>query len=99
MSTPATATAVAPAGRPCRRKRPAPHFHRYSYQSLRPPVRVAFPELPAAPVGVALQRHAGAASLPTARVPHHRARGHPAAPHTVATGHGATAQAPPGSPR
>src|SRR3546814_21170266 len=75
MSTPATATAVAPAGRPCRRKRPAPHFQRYSYQSLRPPVRVAFPELHAAPVGVAVQRHAGAAFFHTERLAHHGDRG------------------------
>src|SRR3546814_9366994 len=72
MPTPATATAVAPAGRPCRRKRPTPRFQRYSYQSLRPPVRVAFPELHAAPVGVAIQRHTGAAFFHTERVAHHR---------------------------
>src|SRR3546814_19497651 len=76
MSTPATATAVAPAGRPCRRKRPAPHFQRYSYKSLRPPVRVAFPELHAAPVGVAVLRHAGAAFFHTERAAHHGDRGH-----------------------
>src|SRR3546814_16662822 len=58
------------------RKRPAPHFPRYSFHSLRPPCRVAFPELHAAPVGVAVQRHAGASFFHTERVAHHGDRGH-----------------------